>query len=200
VTTLKKTKNGYVVTRANDVAQNDPLLPNVVHHPSRVVFAVNDPNFVVPNVAQLSVDQLVNLFNTGLKSVNKKDAVFSESFTSSDNFSAFEHAGVQAKRLRELLEASKAELYVVNTAYDGKDLDNVLNVVNNDSGKLKVGNKGKLWTELEAEGLNKHAWKNEEKRVSAVKNLEDLVSKKAATLEPAPEEVISETEIDTKQA
>ncbi|KAL0485162.1 phosphoenolpyruvate carboxykinase [Acrasis kona] len=200
---IEKTQDGYVVTRANDVSQNDSVLPNIVNHPSNVVFAVNDPNFVVPSLAQLSVDQFVNLFNAGLVSTSKKDAKFSESLASSDNFSAFGHSGVQAKRLRSLLEESKAKLYVINTASERKDLDNALQSINNES-KLTQGDAGKLWTELQGEGVKKQQSKNQEKRTSALKSLEDLVSKKVAALEPAPEEPVSEEsgepQIDIKQA
>ncbi len=180
---VEKVGKGYRVTRRVSRKQGDAVLPNLVKHPKNVVLAINDPNAIVPSVAQVTVDQLVNLFSVGLSGLTKDKPTFSQAFVESQNFAPYANAKQIADRLRGLVENSGAKLYVINSAIDAKDLSSVIKSINSGSNlQNNDKKKSKLWTGLTHETVRDREWKDEGRYTTSIAELEKRVAEQVNKL------------------
>jgi ATP-dependent phosphoenolpyruvate carboxykinase len=180
---VEKVDKGYRVTRRISRKQGDAVLPNLVKHPKNVILAIHDPNAIVPNVAQVTVDQLKNLFAVGLKGLGKDKPTFAQACAESENFAPFANATQLSDKLQSLLQASGAKLFVINSANEAKDVANVIKAVNSGS-KFQVNDKKKtkLWTSLSHDQVRDREWKDEGRYNDSITQLEKRVEEQISKL------------------
>jgi hypothetical protein len=180
---IEKVEKGYRVTRRISQKEGDPALPNLVKHPKNVILAIHDSNAIVPNVAQVTVDQLRNLFAVGLKGLGKDKPTFAQAFAESENFAPYANATQLADKLQSLLQASGAKLFVINSANEAKDVANVIKAVNSGSSfQVNDKKKTKLWTILTHDQARDREWKDEGRYNTSVSELEKRVEEQTSKL------------------
>jgi len=157
------------------------IRPNLVHHPKNVVIMIHDPSNVIPALAKISTKSAVDLFTCGLVNLEQ----FAPGYYKSENYPSFEHPAILGDLFAKLLNESKAQVFIVNSAADANKAIQIIH--SGEASKLNgtetPGSNGE-WITLSHESLKQQQTEEQEK---GIRELFERIQNYLDTLPPKHE-------------